>query len=135
MAQNQVVSEAFMKKSIFLLGAFTTMAMLLAALVVMRYGVSMTVAFGSVFIMSMLLSATLIWRNRKNKAHGHKDSDKSGRLKWLIVPFAAGAIGAPILASQQAWNVGDTVGAILFGVFALLIGYELLRRRRATHSR
>jgi len=44
------------------------------------------------------------------------------------------AAGALVMALQAGWTVGDTIGAIFFGAFALLVAYEVVRRRRAASS-
>lgn len=124
-----------MGKNLFLLAVFTTIGIVLAALAVTKYSVPMTVAFVPVFIVFLLLAGILVWRNRKHGVSHNEVGVKNRPLMWLFVPFAIGAIGALIMALQDGWNAGDTIGTIFFGVFALLIGYEWLRRRRATHSR
>jgi hypothetical protein len=127
--------RCFMGRNLVFLAVFTTITMLLSVLAVMRYGVPIIVAFAPVVLVFLILAVLFVWRNRKGSfAASDTTSEKSkAALKWLFIPFGIGAAGALVTALQGGWSVGDTIGAILFGVFALLLGYEVMRRRRATH--
>lgn len=126
-----------MRKSILLLAAFTSTAIIVAVLAVMKYSVRITVAFLPVIVLFLILAALLIRRSRIAEFAAHSGASDNGRtaLKWLSVPFVIGAIGAVVMTSEEGWNTGDTIGAIVFGIFAILMGYELMHRRPPTHSR
>jgi cobalamin synthase len=123
-----------MRKSILFLAAFATIAMLIAVLAVVKYSESMTVAFLPVVVVFIMLAVPLVWRSSKHEYGGTSNRSRTG-LKWLFVPFAIGVLGALLMALREGWDVGDTIGAIFFGVFAFLIMFEMRRRRRATDSR
>jgi TctA family transporter len=124
-----------MGKNLLFLAVFTSITMLLSVLAVMRYGVPIIVAFAPVVLVFLIIAVLFVWRNRKGGiAASDTTSEKSqAALKWLFIPFAIGAAGALVMALQRGWSVGDTIGAIFLGVFALLLCYEVVRRRRATH--
>jgi hypothetical protein len=124
-----------MGRNFLFLAVFTSITMLLSVLAVMRYGVPIIVAFAPVVLVFLILAVLFVWRNRKGGlAASDATSEKShAALKWLFIPFGIGGAGALVMALQGDWSVGDTIGAIFFGVFALLLGYEAVRRRRATH--
>jgi hypothetical protein len=124
-----------MERNILFLAVLTSVAMLLSVFAVVRYGVPIIVAFGPVALAFLIVAVFFVWRNRKGGlAVSDTRSERSqAALKWLFVPFGVGAVGAPVMALQGGWSVGDTVGAIFFGVFALLLGYEVVRRRRAAN--
>ena len=123
------------KRNVLFVAIFTTVTMLLSVFAVTRYGVPIIVAFAPVFLMFLIVSVSFVWRNRKGgSAASDTTSQKSQTaLKRLFIPFGIGAAGALVMALQGGWSVGDTIGAILFGVFALLLGYEVVRRRRTTN--
>jgi hypothetical protein len=124
-----------MGRNLLFLAVLTSVAMLLSVFAVMRYGVPIILAFGPVALVFLIVSVFIVRRNRKGGlAASDTRSEKSqAALKWLFVPFGIGAVGALVMALQGGWSAGDTVGAIFFGVFALLLGYEVVRRRRAAN--
>jgi len=126
-----------MGKSILLLAALTSIAMLLAVFAVMEYSVPITAASFGVVIVFVILAALLGWRGSKNQSLAGDATPDHGRkgLKWLYLPYVIGAVYGLVMALKEGWNVGHTVGAIFFGIFSLLIAGEWLRRRRATRSR
>jgi hypothetical protein len=125
------------KKQLFFIFAFTSTAILLAVLAVVR-------DYASVEIVSFALMATfasvaglLLWWNSKRNLGGRtQGSDKtSSALIWLLVPFTASAVVAVIQAMHEKWDIGDTIGLAFFMMFAALSIYEILRRRRTKDSR
>ncbi|MGA7458715.1 MAG: hypothetical protein WBW69_00715 [Candidatus Korobacteraceae bacterium] len=121
-----------MKKDLLFLGAFTTVAMLIAVLIVMKYSVPIAAAFIPVVLVFVVFAAFLILRGRRRDlaADGAASEKSQTALKWMFVPFGIGAVIALVMSLQEGWTVGDTVGAIFVGIFGLLIAYELFRRRR-----
>ena len=123
-----------MRRDILFLASFTSIMMLLGILGMMRYHVSIALAFIPVILLFLVFSLVVVWRNCKRDSLDHTESKKNRiALKWLFVPFGISALIALVTALQEGWTVGDTIGAIFFGIFVLLIGYEMLHKRRATH--
>lgn len=126
-----------MRKIVFILAAGTSIAMLAAAVAVVEFSVSTTTAFSAVLIAFLMVATVLVWHNKKDgssSSEGEIPQKSRTALKWLFFPFLIGAIGGLVMALQEGWNAGDTIGAAGFGVFAFLIAFELLRRKRATRT-
>lgn len=126
-----------MKRNLLYLVLFTSVAMASAVLAVIRYSVSMVVAFPAVILIFALLAYLFVWRNpeRREIDSGNGEDRGKNRLLLLFVPLGLGAIGALVSALQEGWNIGDTIGACVFVALSLLIGYKVIRRNRNAHTK
>ena len=126
-----------MKRGIVALAALTTISMLSATLAVVKYSVSFITAFLPVLGIFVVLSGIFVWRKSKHEfTRPTSQSDKSRTaLKWFSIPFLISPIAALVMAQREGWNAGDTIGAIFFCLFVLVIAYQLLRRRGAPQPR
>lgn len=134
-----VIKEFGMRKQqLLFLFVFTSMAILLAVLVVTRgYASVETASFSTMIAFSSVVGLLILW-NRKHKLEvPTQGPDKTSRrsLVWLLAPFAASAVVAFIQGMHEKWNVGDTIGSGFFLLFASLSIYELLRRKRTKEFR
>jgi putative effector of murein hydrolase LrgA (UPF0299 family) len=125
-----------MKRNLVYLVLFTSVAMASAVLGVTRYSIPADIAFPAVILIFALLAYLLVWRKpeRREIDSGKGAGRGKNRLLLLFVPMGLGAIGALVLALQEGWNIGDTIGACVFVVLSLLIGYEIIRRNRNANT-
>jgi CDP-diglyceride synthetase len=125
------------KKQLFFLFAFTSMAILLAVLAVVRGYASVEAASLTTMAAFASVAGLLLWWNSKRRLDARtKESDKtSSALIWLLVFFSASAVVAVIQAMREKWDIGDTIGLGFFLLFAALSIYEILRRRRRKYSK
>jgi|SRR5580700_1509559 uncharacterized membrane protein YfcA len=124
-----------MKRNVLYLVLFASVAMASAVLGVTRYSMPMVIAFPAVILIFALLAYLFVWRSpeRREVDSGGEDRGKN-RLLLLFIPMGLGAIGALVSALQEGWNIGDTIGACVFVVLSLLIGYEVIRRNRKAYT-
>ena len=123
-------------KRILLLVSFGSVSMAVAAIGVTRYRWPVSITYTGVIVLFSLLSYLLFWHGAGRRvavARGNENKTKGG-LKLLFIPFVLGAISALFLALKEGWNVGDTIGACVFVVFAVLVVSELIRRKGNAHS-
>ena len=122
-----------MRKKLSYVVGFTSLAMVLAVLGVTRYSVAMVVAFPAVTVIYALLVYVFLWRDPERSGAVLQNSAKQpqNRLALIIVPMAIGAVGALVSALQEGWNIGDTIGAGGFVLLLLLVGYQVVRRKRS----
>jgi len=105
-----------MRKSIPLLAALTSIAMLLAVFSVMEYSVPISAASFGVVIVFVLLAALLGWRGSKDQFLDGDATPDHGRkgLKWLYLPFVIGGIYGLVMALKEGWKrlVGRTLAGL-----------------------
>ena len=126
-----------MHKKFLALFAFTSVAILFAVVAVAKLSVSVEVASLAAMATFAAGAGLLLWWNSKHHVTTSIEKSKktNGALIWLLVPFAASAFVAAIEALHEGWDIGDTIGAGFFAVFAILSVYETLRRRRRKDSK
>ncbi len=121
-----------MKKHLFFLIACLSLAILFATFSVLRgFACLQEVSVG--LLMALAVSAFL-WQKIGRRPTGSPDREGTGgtAVVWLLVPFVATAAVALIQSLHQKWDIGDTIGASFFVLFASLSLYEILRRRKKT---
>jgi uncharacterized membrane protein YfcA len=112
-----------MRRGVLYVGLFTTVAMILAAFGVTRYSWPMSTTLPAVILLFLLLAYIFLWRNaeREDLSPDERPNKSTNALKWLFVLLVPGAIGGLAAASEDGWNIGDTIGAcvwvLLFGLF------------------
>jgi hypothetical protein len=124
-----------MRKDLLLIVLLTTGVMLLAVLAVVKYSISMAIAFSGVITAFAIFAAALVWRSRPAVSNYRAIPEANWPLLKIIWPFVIGAIGVLFMALREGWNIGDTIGAIFFSVLVLLASHEMVRRRRSSNSR
>jgi nitrate reductase gamma subunit len=132
-----VAEETRLKKQLFFLFAFTSVAILIATLAVVRgYASLEAVSFALVAVFG-LASGLLLWwnRNRKQEAHTSATGNRKFAFLWLLAPFTASAVVALIQSMHEKWDIGDTIGASFFVLFASLSIYETIRRSRSKDAK
>jgi hypothetical protein len=122
------------KRHLFFLAVFLSLTILIATAAVLRgYASLQEVSIG--LLLALALSA-LLWQKigRGRKSTAASTENGSWALIWLLVPFSATAAVALVQSIHRGWDIGDTIGASFFALFAGLSIYEFLRRRKKIDS-
>ena len=125
-----------MKKQLLFLFAFTSLAILIATLAVVRGYASLEAVSLTLVAAFALAAGLLLWWNRKRKeAPLSGTGNRKFAFLWLLAPFAASAVVALIQSMHEKWDIGDTIGVSFFALFAGLSIYETMRRSRSKDAK
>lgn len=120
-----------MKTAILYLTGLTTVGMLVGALVIMKYSISIILVSMVVATMFAVVSVVLVFRKSFDlaAARAENSSSKHAAIKGLFFAVGLGFVSALMAALQNEWDVGYTIGACFLSVVLILLIREYLRKQ------